>query len=444
MTTERQRIMLELELINVEQQLVLLKSLQRKCQQREPEPRRCFRKKKKEKVRIRQRRWCVQPRNLARPEEGEYCVVSKALNDIDDEMLFGYFHMSADKFVELVGRLQPFIKHQCTHMMPIDVRQRVAIALRFLASGESQKHVAASYKLASSTVSSIVSEVCKALWKALQTEFIPCPSVAQWEAIKADFWQQWSFPNCVGSIDGKLVNLRSPRGKGSSQVKNAPPIAFVATCDARYRFTMVEVETYAQESDGDIFKNSTLGSKLLEEKLDLPPPTSLPESAISVPHVFVADAAFPLHNNLMRPFQGINLSTEKQTYNLHHSRVRRVMENTLGILVARWRVLSRPLEFFPDKAIHVLKACIVLHNFLTSADDVDAPGPKYISANFADTDTLGSIQPGEWRTVVTGDTNLLDPVGPQYLSRSHSKCDGIGVRNHLMTFFHSFHEVFPL
>lgn len=280
MATETERCMLELELLNIDEQLLLLKLLKRK----------------KEK---RHRRWCVQPSNRLRPEEGEYSVVVRSLRDMDEEMHFRYFRMSAFRFDDLIRRLQPYISHQSTHSMPIGITQRLAITLRVLASGGSQHAVAANYKLAASTLCFIVSEVCKALWKALQPEFIPCPTTAQWKAIATDFWRLWNFPNCVGSLDVKQVNIKPPsRGERSN------PVVLMATCDARYRFTMVDIDEHGPESNGNIFKESSLGSKLVEHTLNLPPAAGLQGTEFTTPHVVVGSAAIPLQDNIMCPFPG--------------------------------------------------------------------------------------------------------------------------------------------
>ena len=45
-----------------------------------------------------------------------------------------------------------------------------------------------------------------------------------------------------------------------------------------------------------------------------------------------------------------------------------MVENSFGILSQRWRVYQRKIVLEPESAITVIKATLVLHNFLTQED----------------------------------------------------------------------------
>lgn len=153
-----------------------------------------------------------------------------------------------------------------------------------------------------------------------------------------------------------------------------------------------------------VFKKSKFGAKILNDKLPLPPmqPLANTSNADNFPYFFVADAAFPLTKNIMKPFPGLKLTNEQEYYNKRISRARRTIENAFGILVARWRILLSTLYLHPNNAEDVVLACIALHNFVM----FHHPN-NYCSSKFVDwDDENGIIQPGEWREQ-TNNNNLI-------------------------------------
>ena len=61
------------------------------------------------------------------------------------------------------------------------------------------------------------------------------------------------------------------------------------------------------------------------------------------------------------------METVQQTKTLFFNQVLRSIQNTIeyafGKLIARWRILQRPMDIPVDKLLNVIYACFVLHNF---------------------------------------------------------------------------------
>lgn len=256
----------------------------------------------------------------------------------------------------------------------------ICFYFRYLASGDSYKSIAYNYRMADRTVSNIVKEVAVAVWKQMQPTYLPEPITQTWESIASRFEQRWQFPHCVGAVDGKHVVIKKPGKSGSSyyNYKHTFSVVLLATVDADYKFITVDVGAMGRFSDGSLFSSSALGKKMIKRTLLLPAPAQLPTIVNPVPYVFVGDEAFPLSENLMRPYprRCVTGNYEHQVFNARLSRARQTVECAFGVLASRFRVFRRPFENKVDTVRDVVKAACVLHNYLrssvqVSSEDVD-------------------------------------------------------------------------
>lgn len=207
---------------------------------------------------------------------------------------------------------------------------------RFLATGDSFRTIAISYRLGHSTVQSIVIQVCEAIIKNLMSLTMPQPTTDQWKKIAEEFWDIWNFPNCIGALDGKHVIIQAPANSGSQffNYKKTFSIVLLALVDAHYKFIAVDIGRYGKNSDGGLFANSKLGKALEKDKLNVPKDNALPNTQNVLPYVIVGDEAFPLKKYLLRPYPGPQIlgDRSKGIFNYRLSRARRVSENAFGIL----------------------------------------------------------------------------------------------------------------
>lgn len=162
-------------------------------------------------------------------------------------------------------------------------------------------------------------------------------------------------------------------------------IVLMAACDAYYKFTYVDIGREGPNHDSYIFQNSIFGSALMNKTLDIPKPKVLPETQTNFPHFFVADEAFPLHNNIMRHYAGKYLDEKQNVFNYRLSRARRMIENTFGILAQRWRRLRSPIIASSDLCDEIVMACVVLHNYIQKGEeDIPIKDRKYCTTGFVD------------------------------------------------------------
>lgn len=271
----------------------------------------------------------------------------------------------------------------------------------YLAEGCSIQEIAWGYRIGRSTARGIIIQVCEVLWNVLSPSQLPQPNTTLFTKISEGFYKQWNVPNCIGAVDGKHINIKAPARSGSQffNYKKSFSIVLMATCDADCRFTMIDIGSAGSSHDSTVFKNSCFGHELLQGSLDIPGPKALPNTDIMMPHFLVADAAFPLHQNIIRPFPGTNLGFEKNIFNYRISRARRTIESSFGILSQRWQILRNTIQSSVETCELLVQATIVLHNYLQNSEsDLHPSEKKYCPTGYIDyLDDNGELQWGAWR-----------------------------------------------
>lgn len=136
-------------------------------------------------------------------------------------------------------------------------------------------------------------------------------------------------------------------------------IHLLAIADAHYRFIMVDIGAPGRFSDSGVFTGSNMGQGFEQKLFDIP------QAEDDLEYVLVGDEAFPLTDYLMRPYpRRLLLDMRKKVFNYRLSRARRVVENAFGLLVAKWRIFSKPILASETTINKIAQACVCLHNFL--------------------------------------------------------------------------------
>lgn len=221
-------------------------------------------------------------------------------------------------------------------------------------------------------------------------------SVAEWAEVAEGFETKWNFPLCIGALDGKHVRIKPPANSGSTyyNYKNTFSIVLMALVDADYRFLYCDVGCNGRMSDGGVFADCTLNAALQSSIAHVPGPRRISGIQEPLSYHIVADDAFPLRDDIMKPYSVRHLTQEQRIFNYRLSRARRVVENAFGIFSNRFRVFLTTIALAPEKVEVIVLAACALHNYLLTKCD-----KNYLTPGLPDNEdtTTHQLINGQWR-----------------------------------------------
>ncbi len=293
--------------------------------------------------------WLSQEQRL---QHGMYFQLMRELERNDIPGFVRFIRFEPEMFREIEHRLYRVLLKEDTNMRAaITPAERIAVTLRYLATGENFRSLAFGFRIAHNTISGIIPEVCDAIISEFGPEVMPEEiTTDDWKDIADDFETLWNFPNCMGAIDGKHVPIACPKNAGSDyfNYKKFHSIVLLAIVDAQYVFRTVSVGSNGACSDLQIFNETPMKEKIDRGEFEWPTPAPLPNDDHALPYYFIGDDAFALQPWLMKPYSRRNLSHEEQIFNYRLSHARRVVKNAFGILVNGLGVCSKPWKLGPN------------------------------------------------------------------------------------------------
>ena len=128
---------------------------------------------------------------------------------------FRCFCMSPERLAHL-STVGPRLVKDCRSREPISPGERLAVTIRFLASGDSQKSLYYAYRITCTSLSRILRETCQIIWEELSAGYLKPPkSELERLAISEQVYNSWNVPHAIGAIDGKHISMQCLSNSGS-------------------------------------------------------------------------------------------------------------------------------------------------------------------------------------------------------------------------------------
>lgn len=278
--------------------------------------------------------------------------------DCPDEEFKKAFRMSKSTFEYVCRELEHVVNKKNTMLrLAIPVRQRVAVCIWRLATGEPLREVSKRFGLGISTCHKLVLEVCKAIQDVLKPKVLEWPNEQRLNEVKRGFETFSGIPNVGGSLYTTHIPIIAPKDRVAMYYnkkqternqKTSYSISVQGVVDNQGIFTDVSIGWPGSMPDGKVLEKSSISQR--------------GNMGLMKDVVLVGNSGHPLMDWLLVPYTNQNQTWTQHAFNEKVSEVQSIAKEAFMKMKARWFCLQKRTEMKLQDLPVVLMACCVLHN----------------------------------------------------------------------------------
>jgi hypothetical protein len=289
---------------------------------------------------------------------------------------------------------------------------KIAVMLRILA-GASYLDLLQQYNISTASVYSFFHEGVQWVIKTFEFPLVKWLREENWEALNqvSDLFAEASgdvFKGCIGALDGLAIKIKCPTMSNMIPDpgnyfcrKGFYALNVQAICDKLRRITWVSTGQKGSTHDSTAFNDTKLNKEILQKMAQ-----KLQEKGF----FFIGDSAYPLLVYMLTPFADVVGMSPEDAFNYWLSNSRIQIECAFGKfcslslciyfllfqlihlcilltyhfftgeIIMRWGIFWRKLQFDIVQAGDIIKAAMLLHNFII--DEREAKGFHEEDASF--------------------------------------------------------------
>ncbi|KAI3827721.1 hypothetical protein L1987_01804 [Smallanthus sonchifolius] len=278
--------------------------------------------------------------------------------DFPEEEFKKAFRMGKDTFDLICNELTSAVAKENTMLRDaVPVRQRVAVCIWRLATGEPLRLVSRRFGLGISTCHKLVLEVCSAIKNVLMPKYLQWPDDDSIRMIKDEFLSISGIPNVVGSMYTTHIPIIAPKISVAAYFnkrhternqKTSYSITVQGVVDPRGVFTDVCIGWPGSMPDDQVLEKSALHQRA--------------SNGLLQDVWIVGSSGYPLMDWVLVPYTQPHLTWTQHAFNEKIGEIQRVANDAFARLKGRWSCLQKRTEVKLQDLPVVVGACCVLHN----------------------------------------------------------------------------------